>query len=678
MVNAAAMDRAAFLRSLNFLRPLPPGVWDSCVASIDGNDDDDDGAYSGSTITPPTPSRKNSTLVFDGPPFVVSIEPAVRSEGRVDGNGRRDDRSDDGRKRLRADDDLFGGATCGPAFFNHRPIITETDEARHDVADAAAANARNMDVEPDNVQRGGLDGGGIDWKYHVNSDPALCTFEAAIIKTISSESEIEEVRGNAVSTPEGLLQATNHGTGEVESKSLMFRFGNRFAFHVDESAILEIRYEPGSDGERYDGDNRHRNDAGDQTTNNSPPSKLHKNEGDGFSRAEKSPPVRAKKHPPSLTISFGSCNFRVFSLECSIIETTAAETTRPSSRIWSTLTSMAETAEDRLVNARSALIQHFVDSRESKRSRDDADASSWMMAPPGSGLVFHVWPSNAPTYRSSSFVDEDWSCCLGGNHGTIKCASAASSPQKSSSTSGSSSTNFEHGQKEQQAHSMNWSENENIGKSQNKENDEAFHQASGRFHESEKLDDERCGVELSESQTPLPALKNNHNKSETNTKGRIKENRSDTSLLSESDNKKKVGEDGPGPQSWKDEVRNKYHLFQSSAVHMELTNSAAVSSQHPGNVSVVSHINSCAESLTKSYLSVEEFKEMSQQFENEIVHATSEMERELERMFPARGRKSNSAPIGKNVELQRKFYELMSSRKEAVVAKLSLLMIPKR
>ena len=55
------MDRASFLRSLDFLRPLPPGAWDGSVlaSSTDdvGNNDEDCGtAYSGSTITPPTPS----------------------------------------------------------------------------------------------------------------------------------------------------------------------------------------------------------------------------------------------------------------------------------------------------------------------------------------------------------------------------------------------------------------------------------------------------------------------------------------------------------------------------------------------------------------------------------------------------------------------------------------------
>ena len=131
-------------------------------------------------------------------------------------------------------------------------------------------------------------------------------------------------------------------------------------------------------------------------------------------------------------------------------------------------------------------------------------------------------------------------------------------------------------------------------------------------------------------------------------------------------------------QSWTDEIRIKYRLFQLSAAHMELANPAASSSQRPGNFSVATHLTSCAESLASSYMSVEEFGERSRQFENDIGRATSAMETALGKMFPARGRKSNAAPAGRGADLLRTFEELMSSRKEAVAAKLALLMIPKR
>ena len=79
------MDRAAFLRSLNFLRQLPPGVWDSGIEES-GNNNNEEGPYSGSTITPPTPSKNNAMMLFDDDSmmFVVSIEPHV---GSNDNNG---------------------------------------------------------------------------------------------------------------------------------------------------------------------------------------------------------------------------------------------------------------------------------------------------------------------------------------------------------------------------------------------------------------------------------------------------------------------------------------------------------------------------------------------------------------------------------------------------------------
>jgi len=691
------MDRAAFLRSLDFLRPLPPGAWDGSVASsTDGNDDEDGGtAYSGSTITPPTPSsgRRDGDAMLSvfggGAPLlaVVSIEPTMPcSEGRIDnGNyGENDRRRDaDGRKRGRGDHGDFGATIqSGPAFFGrrHRPVVVTTDisETRHDVVAAVAAttaaavavaNAQNAEVEPENTRRDDVvDEDETDsWNDVVNSDPSLCTFEAAIVRKISSAaSELEELRGRrggVLSTPDRYRRGTEQDAKESESKSLLFRFGNRFVFHVDESAIFDIKYEPGSSDGGGPGDGAGRNSEdrnGDEekTNESSPPQKRHKNNGgdDGpTSRDAGNAQVGRKRLPPSLTISFGSCAFRVFSLECGIVENAAAaETTRPSSRIWGTLSKTAETAEDRLLNARSALVQHFdIDNGGRTRCRgDDASSvSSWRMAPPGSGLAFHSWPesfvtssfhSNAATrkYNNTSlgFVEEGWYCCLGGKR-TIACASAASSPQKSSSPSksGSSGTNFEHGQKEG-PQSKNESDNGNSGKHQHDEKDETFHQTSDLSHEHKKSVDELCGVELPTSQTSTS--RNNDRESATNKKHRTTENGGCRSNQSEpthiTGNKEKGGGDevdmeseGTNQQSWTEETRNKYRLFQLSAAHMELANPAGASSHQPGNVSVATHLSSCAESLANSYLSMEEFKERSQQFENDIGDATSEMESAL-------------------------------------------------
>jgi hypothetical protein len=300
--------------------------------------------------------------------------------------------------------------------------------------------------------------------------------------------------------------------------------------------------------------------------------------------------------------------------------------------------------------------------------------------------------SNAATQKynntSLGFVEEGWYCCLGGKR-TIVCASAASSPQKSSSPSksGSSGTNFEHGQKEG-PQLKNESDNGNSGKHQHDEKDETFHQTSYLSHEHKKSVDELCGVELPASQTS--SSRNNDRESETNKEqlttesGGCQSNQSDPTH-NITDNKKLGGGDevdmeseGTNQQSWTEETRNKYRLFQLSAAHMELANPAGASSQQPGNVSVATHLTSCAESLANSYLSMEEFKERSQQFENDIGHATSEMESALVKLFPARGRKSNTAPAGQCANLLRTIEELVSLRKEAVAAKLALLMIPKR
>ena len=512
---------------------------------------------------------------------------------------------------------------------------------------------------------------------------------------------------------------TEHDPKESESKSLLFRFGNRFVFHVDVSAIVGIKYEPGSSdgGAPGDGAGRYPEDGngndGERTNESSPPRKRHKNYGgdDGPSSrdAGKERVGRERLVPPSLTISFDSCAFRVFSLEGGIVVETAAaaaaaaETTRPSSRIWGPLSKTAETAKDRLLSARSALVRHFgIDDGGRTRCRgDDASSvSSWRMAPPGSGLAFHSWPvslesssfhSNAATRKrndaSLGFVEEGWYCCLGGKR-TIVCASAASSPQKSSSPSksGSSGTNFEHGQKEG-PHSKNESDNGNSGKHQHDEKDETFHQTSDLSHERKKSVDELCGVELPASRTS--SSRNNDRESETNNEqhttetGGCRSNQSDPTHIT--DNKEKGGGDevdmeseGTNQQSWTDETRNKYRLFLFSSAHMELANPAGASLQQPGNVSVAAHLTSCAESLANSYLSMEEFKERSQQFENDIGHATSEMESALVKLFPARGRKSNAAPAGQCANLLHTIEELMSLRKEAVAAKLALLMIPKR
>jgi hypothetical protein len=77
---------------------------------------------------------------------------------------------------------------------------------------------------------------------------------------------------------------------------------------------------------------------------------------------------------------------------------------------------------------------------------------------------------------------------------------------------------------------------------------------------------------------------------------------------------------------------------------------------------------------------MEEFTMSCQECEDDIARITTELESVLDMMFPARsGRKSNEAlTFEKSGEYQRKIEELMLSRKEAVAAKLALLLLPKR
>ena len=85
--------------------------------------------------------------------------------------------------------------------------------------------------------------------------------------------------------------------------------------------------------------------------------------------------------------------------------------------------------------------------------------------------------------------------------------------------------------------------------------------------------------------------------------------------------------------------------------------------------------------LTNSYMTVKEFKEQCQQSEDAIVTATTEIETVLESLFPARGKKMASIPSTgqqRSTESIKSIDELLSKRKEALAAKLALLMIPKR
>mmetsp|Transcript_11464 Transcript_11464/g.21223 ORF Transcript_11464/g.21223 Transcript_11464/m.21223 type:complete len:687 (-) Transcript_11464:77-2137(-) len=686
------MDRAAFLRSLNFLRPLPPGVWDSSI----GNNDDE--PYSGSTITPPTPSKNNSMMLFEESLFAVSIEPNIIAE-----SGHQQTY---GRKRGRGDDlptTRQKGLAVGPAFFQDHSTETIKNAPDDNATPAKTTKVQDvMDVEPENdVQQENVDAGETDLKLQIqiNSDPSICTFEAAIMKKLPSGLGGEPVQDSVFATPNGHRQATSHEMDSMESKALIFRFGNRFVFQVDESAIVELKYQPGRDGGLSGRDNSHANTDDGDGKNESPPPKRQRNGGDSASHTDKVP-VKAKKLPPSLIIAFGSCTFRVFSLEDKSDNNVGSNTATDTDRIWGTLAKTVESVESRIMKARSVLMQNFeIENKEKKKH----SPSSWKMAPPGSGLAFHSWPDSLESssfhsktlmkYKASTFLEEDWSCCLGKNQ-TIP--STLTSPQKSSSPSktSSSGTHFEHGQNEHtptkngssQSHPT---KNVDIGKNDNDEENDAPNHESELTHESERhgKDD---GVQLKENQASLfeETGRNGKNSEAMNSKC-DKENGKQSHKGGASqlgDDEKKTGLDGmdadsenTNSHSWKDGIYNKYHLFETSANHMERAmDPATLSTQNQQNGASMSHLTLCAESLSSSYLTANEFMNTSQQCENDIEDVTSEMERVLEKMFPARGRKSNAVASGQSEDFQERIEELMTLRKEAVAAKFALLMTPKR
>eukprot|EP00984_Skeletonema_dohrnii_P038695 scaffold42232_cov200-Skeletonema_dohrnii-CCMP3373.AAC.3 len=92
----------------------------------------------------------------------------------------------------------------------------------------------------------------------------------------------------------------------------------------------------------------------------------------------------------------------------------------------------------------------------------------------------------------------------------------------------------------------------------------------------------------------------------------------------------------------------------------------------------VSHLTRAAQSLSTSYLSTKELFDMSSQSEDDIAAATKGIEKEIERIFPGRGSRK---PTGNPTDLgnfKGKIDHLLRLRKEAVDARLALLLTPKR
>ena len=707
---------------------MPPGVWDSGIEES-GNNNNEEGPYSGSTITPPTPSKNNAMMLFDDDDstmFVVSIEPHVGSNDNnvsttsaIVSNCEHDtNRKKRGREEIMMDMPTtknVGSSTVGPAFFHCNPPNSTIDKdavpkEKSEVNDTVTNNNDDtsdvMDIDHDNTQQDDstVDGGG-KLKLHINSDPSICTFEAVIMKKLPP---IVILGNGGLSTPK--QQNNQQDTSEVESsKTLLFRFGGHFVFQVDETSILGVRYEPGSGNEVVSDKDINTNGEGDEKKE-SPPSKRQRNEGDGSKSTDNDlnsdkESAKIKNLPPSLAISFASCTLRVFSLQeirAGSNTTDDVDATRPSSRIWGTLAT-DETVENQLMNARTILLQQF-DIEEQKYN----DHASLKMAPPGSGITFTSWPEvfETSSFHSSTLQyngEEEWSACHGGKKQMIEYPEETS-PQKSSSPSKSGSSSFEHGQQDKMSAPKNGSssqshsapvENGNSGKQDmdhekvNTSNDASELTHESHHSEEEKEEDESQKLPDSQSSMSNTQAFEDHkmNDGECNEENGKQSGISDGKQLDD-DTKKMLDEDrvntedaGTGlPHSQKEGIYNKYHHFETSAIHMERAmDSASLMSKHKHQQNLhKSNLTNSAKSLSISYLSANEFMDEAQKCENEIGKITNEMEEVLATMFPARGKKTDTVTSSDQSEQKQKIEDLMASRREAVAAKLALLLIPKR
>ena len=132
--------------------------------------------------------------------------------------------------------------------------------------------------------------------------------------------------------------------------------------------------------------------------------------------------------------------------------------------------------------------------------------------------------------------------------------------------------------------------------------------------------------------------------------------------------------------SWKHELLNKRSNFDASWSFIQKAmqeNTTEAPSTH-GDRSI-SYLTHAAQSLSSSYISPDKLSDMSLKCEDDIAFATKGIQQEIERIFPGRGSRkstgSNPADLG---NFKEKIENLLCIRKEAVDAKLAMLLTPKR
>jgi len=531
------------------------------------------------------------------------------------------------------------GQAMGPAFFQTEP----TNKSKKGSNGGITTDA--MDVEPDKNNQGKTE------LSRINADPSLCTFEGAIVKMPSAFGDEHVHEDNAFDTP--LKRVT-----DKRQAALIFRFGIHFSFHVDESAILAVKV---AGGETIS--NQHR-DA-------TPPAKRPRNGGTSVPRIDEASAKTMNCTPLCLVITFASCTFRIFCLENS--EGNKVSNTEID-KMWGTLTKKSDSLESRFMKAQSVLTELTEVENKEESSPCKRGGRGWPEFFENSS--FH---STSLKYEASASVEEDWSQCLRENQAI---SATVASPQKSISTK-SSSTHVEHGQNELASKNNNGSSQPHpkdiaAEKDGNDENAGVSNHSSELSHESATKD--TCAqLKPDENENGIKLRKN----SEESICERHKKNshqNPDANKLGNTDNgPEKDEEQGCNHDGFLLSIMKKHAQFEASALHMEkCLDPVAVHSQDQQNITSSSHLTSCANSLSRSYLTANELMEFAQLCENDIKNVAFDIDKILDKMFPPRRKKSCAEALYESKDIQSEVEELMTLRKETVAAKYALLMTPKR
>ena len=655
----------------------------------------------------------------------------------ADGNGRPQTRvkNSSNRKRGRNDEATTGSiglkssappfVNGPPAFFKcypdtdapnssatNQPLAMKTEQCKNAKGDASSGVQDAIDAEGACHEIiGQRNGENNSFHFQLNNDPSLCSFEAAIVSRNDP------------------LQP------EMESKMLIFRYGGYFAFHVDESSIVEVKYEgSGIDDKSFSPDATTTN-----KDNGAPPTKRQRSEQDEKPTTE--------EIPPSLLITFPSCTFRVFFLENRDVAHKRTENTESSSTVNATsspsLPSGAlgitdETGDKRLRAALSMLEQNF-DIEKRKKENHSMTTPLWKMAPPGSGEALLSLPESfevssfhtgmTTPKHNVNFTTKAWSHCLDlKNKFNGKSPMSPTSPHNDNSTikTDGSSILFENGQKvhvdppifsnSKSEESENCVHDEDKSKCEQKQSPPDGVEINDANQSSELTHDPVCAVEESKifgaAADDMDTAQQNHDtiKKEIEKVGdssaideniHQEENSQPHGKNHDDENKNTSCQDGSTETTT--DLRYKIQAFETSWAFIEESMSfhPSVSKNKRQQQTNTILLESSAEALPRSYLTMKEFVTAAQHCEEDIHLSSMNMERILERMIPARGKSNGSVNVkstwgntgdsrflaspptltlgGADTAVMIDDFRLkMEEYKKAVATKIALLLVPKR